>query len=133
MKISYEQKERLMTLINGINKKKYYIKIYKIIKDNNPTIEITENDNGILLFFDKLTDITYEQLNDYIKIINSKQKVDTSSDTLFTSDNDSFLDDSNVKYSNKEKSFIKKKMYNEAMNDQNKESLTYIKKPKQII
>ena len=125
MEVSYEQKERLINLIKGLQKKKDYIEILRIIKENNTELEITENDNGIMLFFDNLTDETYRLIKEYIKNVNERHKNETFSETPMTTTESETLFDSHIKYTNKEKTYIKTRLYTEAMNEQNEESKKY--------
>jgi len=129
MKVSYEQKERLINLIKGLQRKKDFVEILRIIKENNPDLEITENDNGVMLFFDNLTDKTYELLKDYIKEANEKRKNETFSETPIITESETLFD-SKIKYTNKEKTYIKTQLYTKAMKEQNEESKKYIKKLK---
>jgi hypothetical protein len=128
--MNHEQKERLMNLIKGLPLKKHQVEILRIIKINNPELEIIENDNGIMLFFDNLTEETYVLIKNYMYSINEKNKLDTFSETpILTSENDTLFDNK-IKYTNKEKTYIKTKLYNEAMKKQNAESSSYINKKK---
>jgi len=128
--MNHEQKERLMNLIKGLPLKKHQVEILRIIKINNPELEIIENDNGIMLFFDNLTEETYVLIKNYMYSINEKNKLDTFSETpILTSENDTLFDNK-IKYTNKEKTYIKTKLYTEAMKEQNAESSSYINKKK---
>jgi len=129
MEYSYEMKQQLANEIEKIRKKKYLINILKIIKMKNPDIEITENKNGIFIFFNDLTNETYNDLKTYI--IQLKEKKEKTLDSV---DSNIFLTvsetetNTKLKYSNREKSLIKKKLYDNVVSSQNEDAKKYKKK-----
>jgi hypothetical protein len=129
MEYSYEMKQQLANEIEKLRKKKYLINILKIIKMKNPDIEITENKNGIFIFFNDLTNETYNDLKTYI--IQLKEKKEKTLDSV---DSNVFLTASEtetntkLKYSNREKSLIKKKLYDNVVSTQNEDAKKYKKK-----
>ena len=121
---TYEQKEKLARRINKIKNKQKLIDILKIIQKDPSYDGMTENNNGIFLLFHKLTNETYHKIEKYFK-----KNLNTTSDEQFTESqstnnidviysNDFDLDNqSKFKYSNKEKCIIKRKLYDNALND----------------
>ena len=119
---TYEQKEKLARRINKIKNKKKLIDILKIIQKDPSYDGMTENNNGIFLLFHKLTNETYYRIEKYFK-----KNMNTTSDDLISEStnnidisysNDFDLDNqSKFKYSNKEKCIIKRKLYDNALND----------------
>jgi hypothetical protein len=119
---TYEQKEKLARRINKIKNKQKLIDILKIIQKDPSYDGMTENNNGIFMLFHKLTNDTYYKIDKYLK----KNFNTTSDDPLTDSQSiniDSYTNDfdldnqSKFKYSNKEKCIIKRKLYNNALND----------------
>jgi hypothetical protein len=121
---TYEQKEKLARRINKIKNKQKLIDVLKIIQKDPSYDGMTENNNGIFMLFHKLTNDTYYKIEKYLK-----KNFNTTSDDPFTDSqsvsnldvsytNDFDLDNqSKFKYSNKEKCIIKRKLYNNALND----------------
>jgi len=119
---TYEQKEKLARRINKIKNKQKLIDILKIIQKDPSYDGMTENNNGIFMLFHKLTNDTYYKIEKYLK-----KNFNTTSDDPFTDSQsinmDSYTNDfdldnqSKFKYSNKEKCIIKRKLYNNALND----------------
>ena len=127
---SFEQKERLARRIQKIKKQKYLVDVVSIITKYNPELDITSNPSGQFMYFQDLTNDTYYALEKYLnKIIKSKTMTDTSdntlshSDTKKYSDNDDIFDNNyKLKYSNKERNIIKRKIYDHQVNSQNSDS-----------
>jgi hypothetical protein len=115
-KYNYDMIKKMAKKINKINDKKIYTDIIKIIKVMNPDLIITENDNGMFIKFNKLSQQTYLKLDNYI-YKNVTKKISDDSDTITTEyvpyvqDE---IDSTTEKYrlSNKEKTLIKKQKYN---------------------
>ncbi len=61
-----EVMRNLAKRINCINDKKHMISIVNIIMTMNPSIPITENDNGIFIKFNTLSQETFTKLENYI-------------------------------------------------------------------
>lgn len=129
-KYSYEMKQQLTSEIEKLQKKRHFVNILRIIKSNNPNIELTENKNGIFLFFDNLTDKTYIDINTYLQNIKNKKKNEKIDTDLLLSLTETDTIDTKLKFSNKEKSLIKKKMYNNVVDIQNEEAKEFNKKLK---
>lgn len=133
---SFEQKEKLVEQIQKLKKEQHFIDILEIITKHNPDINITENQNKKLMYFQNLKPITYIEIEKYIKKTTIKRFLSKSSDNTDTqnthinsenlqddmkkssTDNEPFSDNPRLKYSNKEKNLIKRKKYDEQINNQ---------------
>lgn len=61
-----EMMRNMAKRINCINDKKHMISIVNIIRTMNPSIPITENDNGIFIKFNMLSQETFAKLENYM-------------------------------------------------------------------
>jgi hypothetical protein len=78
---SIEKKKRLAEKIEKITEKKYLLEIRNIIIQNNPTLEITKNNNGLFMKFQSLSDKTYDEIEKLINKINKHRiKISLSED-----------------------------------------------------
>lgn len=128
---SHEQKEKLARKINKIKNKNKLVDILKLIQKDDAYSGVTENNNGLFMLFHKLSDETYVKIEKFIKKMNknnpddmdplSTENVTTESITTYSTDNYPFESQSRLKYSNREKCIIKRKLYNDALNDMNVE------------
>ena len=94
-----------------------------IINEND--VNITETQNGLFLFFDKLEDSTYYKIENYLSsikkgpITSSELISETSSDkknyTSYYNDDQNNLQD--IKYTSKERNIIKRQRYENIIND----------------
>jgi len=119
---THEQKEKLARRISKIKNKQKLIDILKIIQKDASYDGMTENNNGIFMLFHKLSNDTYFKIEKYLKknfnITSDDQFTDSQSINIDSYTNDFDLDNqSKFKYSNKEKCIIKRKLYNNALND----------------
>ncbi len=123
---SYDDMEKLSHKIQKIKKKKNLEEIRDIIIENNPNLKITENSYGIYLCFNELSFETFVKLEKYTKKYfdneNQTKSVSnynypTSSQNNDNQNNDSILYEQNsrLKFSNKEKTLIKKRLYDKAL------------------
>jgi hypothetical protein len=135
---SFIDKERLVKNIHKLKKNVYYQDIKNIILKHNPNIAITKNPTGQFLYFHDLKDETYHEINNYIIKCkkNKKSNSENSENNIsslnldFTNKSDEDLDfmgSPYLKYSNKERNLIKKKIYNETIK-KNKSTNVFIKK-----
>jgi len=111
---SYDKKKRLADKIAKLKKKEDMIHILEIIYENNKNI--TENQNGLFLLFDKLDDNTYLKIENYLKGVSKKTTSDGPEKKEYKSYfSDDFSEQSSLnpklKYSNKEKNLIKRNRY----------------------
>lgn len=119
---SFEELEKMADKISKIRKKKYLEEIRDIIIENNPNIKITENANGLFFHFHNLTNETYQKINIFLKKTSKLKKNSENSDQLsseyipYSNEEFPFSTDSKLKYSNKEKNLIKRKIYDNEIN-----------------
>ena len=127
----YDKKKRLAKKISTLKRKEDMVKILEIIYEDNKNI--TENQNGLFMFFHKLNDSTYHKIDLYLRM-NTKKKtsdeksVDESSSSFisyakneFSDTNQKSISESNpkLKYSNREKNIIKRQRYSEQLHSEN--------------
>lgn len=135
----YEKKKRLAKKISTLKRKEDMVKILEIIYADNKNI--TENQNGLFMFFDKLNDSTYHKIDLYLRSLVKKKTIDGEgastidittdesseknkfvtyaknefSDTILKSTSET----PKVKYSNREKNIIKRQRYSEQLHSEN--------------
>jgi hypothetical protein len=128
-KYSYDDMEKLSQKIEKIKKKKNLEDIRDIIINNNKKLNITENSYGIYLCFNKLSIETFIKLEKYIKKYNDSEKNTMSAssfnmpysstneniDTKYSTNDFLYEQNSRLKFSNKEKNLIKKRLYDRAL------------------
>ena len=125
---SYDDIEKLSQKIQKIKRKKNLEEIRDIIINNNPNLNITQNSYGIYLCFNELSHDTFLKLDKYIKKYFETENISkTTSEYNFA--NSSLTEDeknlskneliydsnSRLKFSNKEKNLIKKRLYDKAL------------------
>ena len=133
---SYDKKKQMVNKITKINKKNHLVQIFSIIRENNE--EYTENSNGIFLQFDKLSDKTLFEIDNYLKQFITTKKTNNLStnqdvkinspevstntttqidvtDLLQQSESNSY--GSKYRLSNKEMNIIKRYRYDKKMKD----------------
>ena len=124
----YDKKKRLAKKISQLKKKEDMVKILEIIYADNKNI--TENQNGLFMFFDKLNDSTYHKIDLYLRSIVKKKisEEESSEKNKFTTYaknefSDTIVnhvsDNPKMKYSNREKNIIKRQRYSEQLNSEN--------------
>lgn len=117
-RVDYEVVKKLAKRINRLNDKIHQVAIINIIKTMNPDIAITENENGILIKFNSLTQETYSKISNYLHK-NVQKKTDEESDIPTTSEyvpyspDDAATPYDKYKLSNREKTLIKKQKYSQ--------------------
>lgn len=124
---SFEQKERLARRIQKLKKRRYLSDIESIIIKHNPNLDITTNPSGKFMYFQDLKKETYYALDKYVrKILKFRTLSETSENTQYSSeltkysegDDDPFSNNPKLRYSNKERNLIKRKLYDKHVNDQ---------------
>lgn len=116
--VDYDIIKKLAKRINRIKEKKHLIAIINIIKTINPSVSITENDNGMFIKFNTLIPATYIKLDNYIHK-NLPKKISDESETITTSEYIPYSPDETItsydkyKLSNREKTLIKKQKYSQ--------------------
>lgn len=117
---SYEKKKRMAETISKL-KKNDMREILKIIYEDNKNI--TENQNGLFMLFNKLDNTTYCKIDNYLKLIKKKKNNNQTTSENKTQDENSSVEhdqlDPKLKYSNKEKNIIKRQRYDSQLNSEN--------------
>jgi len=124
---SYEKKKRLAERISKLRKKEDMVKIFEIIYQDNKNI--TENQNGLFMFFHTLNDSTYHKIDLFLRSsVKKKSPTDTTSESQSEQKEYSsyvkneFPDQEKLnpklKYSNKEKNLIKRQRYDDHLNSE---------------
>lgn len=127
-------KKRLVNKIQKLKKKEDLARIVSLIMDDNSLY--VENNNGIFMFFHKLQDDTYLKIENELLIINrNKTNSAANSDTLSEKKEyqpysaDDFPSQKGIspklKFSNREKSIIKRKQYDENISQDIETNIIY--------
>ena len=113
---TYDMKRALARRISSLTDKKILVDIMLIIKKLNPNVQITDNENGVFITFNHLTQQTYIDINNYLHTHAQKKKDDhTPQFSLYKPYTSEECEYSNTpsKMSNKEKALLKKQRYSE--------------------
>lgn len=111
----YNKKVKMSKTISSIDNKDDLINIVKIIDKHNDDIVngITENNNGIFMFFHNLTYETYVELEGFLNELNNEQIQTTEKQEYTPYTENEFQRQKGIspklKYSNTEKNIIRKK------------------------
>ncbi len=114
--VENEHIKKIARRINKIKEKSMLIAIINIIKTMNPSVVITENENGMFIKFNSLTPETYVKLENYIhknmlKHVSDDSEQYTTSEYIPYSPDDMGTQYDKYKLSNKERTLIKKQKY----------------------
>jgi hypothetical protein len=125
-----EKKKRMANKISEIKSKEDLKAIRNIIFSENPSISVNRDSGGMLMFFQNLTPITYIKLDKYLGEIeinkfNKKAAEITKNSVSLSSDSDNIIP-SGYRYSNKEKNVLRKKYYQNMMDEEKQESIKRI-------
>ena len=128
---SYRQKKALSDKINRIKNKTILTNVFKIIYSEST--QCTENNNGIFVRFNNLSNKTYYMIDSYLKEVYTKKvsittETDSETDPYKKRLSDTNYDEnleSKLRYSNKEKSLIKRQLYESLTSDANVEYIPY--------
>lgn len=104
----YEVLKKLAKKINKIKEKSQLISIMKIIKTLNPNVLITENENGMFIKFNSLTQETYQKIDNYLYKNCSEIITETETLSEYVPYSSEDFDSYRCKLSNKEKMLIKR-------------------------
>ena len=124
-KYTRDQIKKLASKINKFTNKNDFIKIFEILKDEIGD-SVTENNNGLFMFFHNLSDDTYEKIEKEVKRVNKKKNYYTDSESISKKEYTPYMQDDfpthkdlspKFKYSNTEKNLIKRRHYNENVNN----------------
>jgi hypothetical protein len=133
---THKKKLKLVCRIQKIKKKEDLVKIFSIINDENSSY--MENSNGTFMFFHKLKDETYYKIEKELNRLSNKgcttDSISATSDGYSDSKfkpyvEDEFSTQNNIgpklKFSNKEKSLIKRKRYDKNINTEDDSDVVY--------
>ena len=111
---SIEDKIIIKDRIEELKSKKHKIEIMKVIKkDKNFNInEVSESGTGILLYFNKFTDDTYKNIENYLNDIKNNAETELNFSSILSNTESEFYNDPANKFNNKEKQFIKRNINN---------------------
>lgn len=124
---THEEKEELARKISKIKTKKHLETIRDIIIGSNPNLSMTNNANGLFMCFHNLTQVTYKKLNKFIK--ETKDTTTSATKPLseisepvseyvpYSCNEYPYEGNSKLRYSNREKNIIKRKLYDTALNN----------------
>lgn len=123
----FDDIQNLYFKIQKIKKKTVLENIRDIVVNNNKNLSITESNNGIFFLFNRLTQDTYSKLEKFLdKYYQSEIEKNTSSinndnnnfsELIKDSDKNLSYENSRLKFSNTEKSLIKKRLYDRALKE----------------
>ena len=130
---SFIKKKKLAQRIMNIKDKIQLLKIKAIIFEENPSLSVVKNSTGILLYFQNLENITYIKLENFLNnrtlkmCIKKINNINTIENNIFSdinvSSSENLLNltsnDTDYKYSNKEKNIIRRKQYEETLSELN--------------
>jgi hypothetical protein len=126
---TFEKKKKMATKISNMRNKDYLRKIRDIIFSENPNISAKKDSGGYLMYFQNYTDSTYHKIDKFLnKLDNDKLKRQAktfteTSDHMLLSSEDPNVDynvmRTRLRYSNREKRLIKRKQYENIINDNN--------------
>ncbi len=114
------EKKNIVYKIEQIKNKKYFIEIFKIIKNDN--IKYTQNRNGLFIDMNKLSNNTIYKIEQYLKslelsISESENKLSVDSLTFSNNEDDIRNIIGTYKLTNHEKNILKKFKYENINNN----------------
>ncbi len=123
----FDDIQNLYFKIQKIKKKNIFEDIRDIVIENNKSLSITESNNGIFFLFNKLSQETYYKLEKYLnKYYQNEIEKSTNSiindnnnlkELIRDSDQNLSYENSRLKFSNTEKTLIKKRLYDKALKE----------------
>lgn len=124
-KFSHKQKKLLAKRISELEKKNDVLKVCEIIK-SDPTLAnscegITENSNGVFMYFQNLSDATYLGIEEYINNIIVPVSSDENKNYIPYAHDEYSLQPNmglKLKYSNKEKNLLKRRRYDQSLEEE---------------
>lgn len=132
-KYTHEEKQKLADKISTIKRKKDLVKILDIMSKDK--ISVTENNNGLFMFFHKLEDKTYHEIEKYLEYIKNRKVYSDSATSVGSANSESYKKEyvpytneefpsqngisPKLKFSNKEKNLIKRRRYDHTINSEN--------------
>lgn len=129
-KYTKSKKEKLIENINKLQTKEQYIKLYEIIqkRKDHPSKQIG---NSTVMFFHDLDNETYYEIEMFLKenLKTTEKRSSEATDEYKPYSQDDFPDEKEMspklKYSNREKNLIKRKRYDQTLNEENGSDYVY--------
>ncbi len=136
-----EEKRKLSNKISANRNKEDLLKIRNIIFEDNPNIPINRDSGGMLMFFQDLDPLTYIKLDKYVKEMERKRLkkqtnvITKTSDRMLSemTDTNYMTSRSRYRYSNKERTIMKRKEYDDIITTQHNEQPPIEQKNKNTI
>lgn len=122
IKYTMSRKKILAEKIQKIRNLEHIDKIKEIIYAENPNLSVTKNSSGILFYFHNLNEPTYKKLHKFVKHVDKLNKL--NNDAIIATENyENYSQEisemhtgNKFRLSNKEKSIIKRKQYEDEIN-----------------
>jgi hypothetical protein len=123
---SFEKKKKLASRISDMKNKDHLRKIRDIIFTENPSVSAKKDSGGYLMYFHNYTNDTYYKIEKYInrlereKLERQTRSITENSDHILFSSEDPNIDynsQSGLRYSNREKRLIKRRQYEDIINE----------------
>jgi len=91
---NYDDKKKIVFRIQNLKSRKFYIKLFKLILNEN--IDYNTNNNGIFFNINKLTNNQFSKINTFLDYCELSSQTD--SDTLQESDSISYSISESIEY-----------------------------------
>lgn len=124
---SYDEKKYMADFIGKIKNRNFLLSIFEYLKKHNKDLKYKENDNGVFIDFDNLSDKSYnyvhkkvQKVQKRINSVSESLKEESEKELNSYTDTQQSLDNSlepKFKCSNKEKNLIKRVRYNKERNE----------------
>lgn len=133
-KYSAKKKKKIAHKISKLTEKEDLVKIFEIIYEHDKSV--TENNNELFMYFHNLDDEVYDKIEIVLKAVKERDKLKIDSETSSVEMYKPYVQDDlsmhnglspKLKYSNREKSLIKRRQYDHNINIDNEESVVYTK------
>ena len=127
---THKQKVKLVDKIQNLKRKKDLVKVYEIIQEDD--INVTENSNGVFMYFHALKPETYIKIEEYIKKANRRKRKTESEE--FPVEYVPYAQEEfpsqkefgpKLKYSTGERNLIKRKRYEQNINSDKESDVIY--------
>lgn len=134
---THNRKVRLRNKIQKLSKKEDCVKVVELIK-TDPVFKldgVSQNSNGIFMYFHELDDETYNCLNTLMKNIKKRDDEITKRNTIDLEETTPYAEEefpsmkgvsAKIKYSNREKNLIKRKDYDRKLNEDTDGEIVYM-------
>lgn len=125
---THNRKVRLRNKIEKLIRKGDCMKVVKIIRSDSAFYkkDVSQNSNGLFMYFHELEDETYEELAELMKDIKKRDDSEARTSELNLEESTPYAEEefpsmkgvsAKIKYSNREKNLIKRKDYDRKLNE----------------